>query len=160
MWLQHNCVHCARVYLTLSFLLCHEMWLTLGPCTCDSVVVLPAAGLLLHKWRRYLIVVGGKDAGHSCMLSYRLGCSKSTSKCGGVEPTQWAPVTTSFCLSRTVKITPVILLLHWKELFDLNCTAAVGDMPSRLKQPLITQKHKDFRLSLSFIAQFIKTMIH
>lgn len=39
-----------------------------------------------------LIVIGGKDAGRSCVLPYRLGCSESA-----VDPTQWRPVTASAC---------------------------------------------------------------
>lgn len=46
----------------------------------------------LAKRSLCLIVIGGKAAGRSCVLPYRLGCSESA-----VDPTQWRPVTASAC---------------------------------------------------------------
>lgn len=123
-------VPCSRVYLTLHckylllcwFSRCHEIcdshWdSVLMSWFCCTAHLCRSDCLRLcyywAKWRLYLIIIGGKDAGHSCVLPYRLGCFESTSKCGG-DPTQWLPVTTSFCLSKTVKITAIILSLLWE----------------------------------------------
>lgn len=112
-------VPCSRVYLTLhckyllllSVFLCVMKLVThIGTVfSCDGFVVLCRSDRLRlcyywAKWRLYMIIIGGKDARHSCMLPYRPWCFESASKCGA-DPTQWLPVTTSFCLSKTVKIT-------------------------------------------------------
>lgn len=114
-------VLCSRVYLApqLYSLLCWFLGVMKNVTqfgtvlSCDGFVILCRSDCLRlcyywAKWRLRMIIIGGKDAGHSCMLPYRLGCFESTIKCGAV-PTQWLPVTTSFCLSKTVKITPIIL---------------------------------------------------
>lgn len=111
-WLQCDHVHCAIVGVYLTVL----QWYA-GHCSyvmgLSSCVDLPAAMLLLGLMKTYMIIIGGKDLGHSCMIPFWFGCFASTSKCGA-NPTQWLSVTTSSCLSNTVKITPIMLSLHWE----------------------------------------------
>lgn len=129
LWIHPDRVHCALFQSIQSLfavvLVCHEVCdsrrggvLTSargrgrgrGPALpCPPVVAsdcLPAQRLCYYCTKRglHLIIIGGKRC-----RAFRLAALYA--QCG-VEPTQWLPVTTSFCLSKTVQITPIIVSLQ------------------------------------------------